>query len=116
MPRQDDMITITTAWEEVVGRQAMPTEIFHIGRLWLDQYDRLTASQIAKKIREVASRPGQEPITSLKYFDPILRELNESAKPSRNNGAVHELGPMVAVAVRGVDASGNPEPPEPLAS
>jgi hypothetical protein len=84
VPSQSDTITVTKTWEEIVGRQATLGEINHVGRLWLDQYDRLTASQIADTMRRIAARPGQESISRITYFDSILREQNDTSKPNRH--------------------------------
>ncbi len=115
MPLQADTILLAETWKDVSGKPVGISETSHIG-WWLNTYDRLTASQIADTMRRIAARPGQESISRITYFDSILRELNDASRPSRTNGAVHEPGSVAAVAVRGVDANGNPEPPEPSAS
>ncbi len=113
VPTQGDSITVIKVWEEIAGRQATLGEISHAGWL-LDQYNRLTASQIDQKMRQVHQRQleRQQPISAINYFDQILRELNDASKPPRSPGVVHGMERMVPV-VHGVDANGNPEPPMP---
>lgn len=87
VPTQGDTITVIKTWEEIVGRESTLSEITHAAWL-LDQYDRLTPSQIADEMRRIATRPRQEPIHQIGYFDAILRELNDTSKPSRRPSIV----------------------------
>jgi hypothetical protein len=114
MPTQADTILLAETWKDVSGKPVGISETSHIG-WWLNTYDRLAASQIADTMQRIATRPGQEPIGRISYFDSILREQNDASKQPRGPGVIHEMERFsVPVIVRGVDAHGNPEPPEPL--
>ncbi len=117
MPTQGDSITILEGWESIVGRPARLDEISHAGWL-LDQYgDRLTANAILEVIERTHGRELTKgsPTHPLTYYDGPVRDAHAAAKPPRGPGIVHEIGePLHLVAPRGVDAHGNPEPPEPL--
>jgi len=83
---QADAILLAETWKDVSGKPVGVSETSHIG-WWLTTYDRLAASQIADTMRRIATRPGQEPIGRISYFDSILREQNDASRPSRTDGA-----------------------------
>jgi hypothetical protein len=114
MPTQDAMATIARAWQDVTGKDPTHSDVGFFAH-WLDQYQ-LSDSQVLQEMRRVTARQGDkgEPVKTAKYLDQVMRELSER-KPPRGPGIVHEIGePLHLVAPRGVDAHGNPEPPEPL--
>jgi hypothetical protein len=116
MPTQDAMATIARAWQDVTGKDPTHSDVGFFAH-WLDQYQ-LSDSQVIQEMRRVTARQGDkgEPVKTAKYLDQVMRELGEH-KPPRSPGIVHEFGPLQLVAPpRGVDANGNPEPPEDLAS
>jgi hypothetical protein len=110
MPTQADTILLAETWKEVSGKPWGVSDIHHI-EWWLDQFNRLTAAQIADTLRRIAARPHQEPISKITYFDSILREQNDAGKSPRGPGIVHEIGePLHFVIPRGIDEPPDAEP------